>query len=306
MFEEFGYNQFLIERYLKLFGKDETKKLLESNERIPLKAIRINTLKTKVENCISHLEEKGFSFKKIKWCDYCFEVIEEPFSVGSTTEYLLGFFYIQDATSVLPSMVLNPSEKDLVLDMAAAPGGKTTHLSQIMNNKGVIIAIDINKEKMKALKSNIHRMGCENTILLRTDALKFDQLSFDKILIDAPCTAEGTIRKNPELKKRLKLEDFEKYANKQKQFIDVAYKLLKPKGIIVYSTCAISPEENEEVVEYALSKGMKLLDTGIKEGLPGLTFFFGKEHNKELVKCKRFYPHIHDTQGFFIAKLVKL
>jgi NOL1/NOP2/sun family putative RNA methylase len=308
MFEQYGYNPDLVKRYISLFGNEVTAKLLQVNELPLKKSIRINTLRIKPNECISRLSSKGFSFSKIRWCDYGFNIENEPNSIGATTEYLTGDYYVQDSTSMVPPLELAPSKNDLVLDMTAAPGGKTTHLAQIMDNTGVIVAVDMNKEKMRAMRSNIQRCGVENVIAIRMKAQELPtfNLKFDKILLDAPCTGEGTIRKNPERRKSLKLEDFEAYSDRQKEMIGIAAQVLKKKGVLVYSTCSLAPEENEMVIEHAVSKGFEVLNLKNKLCSKGLTEIFGERHPEYLKKCGRFYPHIHDTQGFFVAKLIKL
>jgi len=308
MFNEYGYNPELINRYIGLFGKNETTQLLEANERILKKSIRINTLKTDSEECISRLEQKGFKFSRVNWCPDGFTVQNEPSSIGATTEYLLGHYYIQDPASMAPAIELSPSATDYVCDMTAAPGGKTTHLAQLMKNKGVIVASDQDSDKMKALRSNIQRCGVTNTILLRTKAQELSELGikFDAVLLDAPCTGEGTIFKNPERRKTLKLEDFKTYSEVQTELIAVAKEILKPGGILLYSTCSLAPEENELQVEYAVEQlGFELLNLKNKFCSKGLTRFFGKQHPDYLEKCGRFFPHRHNTQGFFMAKLKK-
>jgi NOL1/NOP2/sun family putative RNA methylase len=308
MFEEYGYSDFLIERYLRLFGEEETKQLLEANERPLKKSIRINTIKISVDDCISRLEKKGFVFSKVLWCDYGFIVEKSKFSIGATPEFLLGYYYVQDSTSMIPAIELDPKPNEIVADIAAAPGGKTTHLAQLMQNNGVIVAADINLNKMKALRSNVQRCGVTNVIALNNDVeslSKFD-IKFDKILLDAPCSAEGAIIKIKERRKTIKPGDFKYYSEKQKSIVDTAKTMLKKGGVLVYSTCSIAPEENELVIEHALKNGFEVLDISNKHCSPGLTEFFGEKHDQRLKKCCRFYPHKHGTQGFFVAKLRKI
>ena len=307
MFEEYGYNNFLIERYLKLFGKEETRQLLEANELILKKSIRINTLKITVKDCVSRLEKKGFVLSEIPWCSYGFVVEKSKFSIGATPEFLLGYYYVQDTTSMIPAIELDPKPGEIIADVAAAPGGKTTHLAQMMQNKGIIIAADINLNKMKALRSNVQRCGVTNVIALNNDVEslgKFD-IKFDKILLDAPCSAEGAIIKIKERRETIKPEDFKYYSDKQKSIVDIVKTMLKKGGILVYSTCSIAPEENELVIEHALKNGFDILETSNKHCSQGLTEFFGEKHDPRLTKCCRFYPHKHGTQGFFVAKLRK-
>lgn len=303
MFEEFGYNPELIERYLSIFGEKFTKELLEANDKPLCKAIRINLQKIGADECIKRLEEKGFVFVKVPWCSYSFWVKKERFSIGAATETLLGYCYLQEPTSLIPVLELNPKPGEIVADLTAAPGGKTTHLSQLMENKGTIFAIDINQESMNSLRSNLQRMGSENVILLRMDSRKLRELNmrFDKILLDAPCTGEGTIIRDKQRRKSLTVPEFEKFSKLQKELLDAAYNCLKPNGILVYSTCSLAPEENEENVMYAVKKlKMQVLDLENRQASPGL-----KGYPEYIKKCGRFYPNIHGTQGFFVAKLLK-
>jgi NOL1/NOP2/sun family putative RNA methylase len=298
MFDSYNYNPFLIAQYIRALGNEETAKLLAANEKPLTKAIRVNTLLTDVTTCIKRLEEKGFVFSKVRWCSEGYTVMKEPFSIGATPEHLLGYYFVQDPSSMAPAIELSPAENETVLDMAAAPGGKTTHLAQIMGNHGTIVAVDINKDKMRALRSNIQRCGVENAITLRMEANELTSLGirFDKILLDAPCTGEGTIRKNPERRKTIDEKEVDEYSAKQQKMLKVASSVIKPGGILVYSTCSLLPQEDELQVKYAVEKlGFELLGLKNKFCAPGIG----------LKQCGRFYPHIHDTQGFFIAKLKK-
>jgi NOL1/NOP2/sun family putative RNA methylase len=298
MFDSYNYNPFLIAQYIRAFGNEETAKLLAANEKPLPRAIRINTLLTDVGSCVKRLEEKGFVFSKVKWCSEGYIVKKEPFSIGATPEHLLGYYFVQDPSSMVPAIELSPAENETVLDMAAAPGGKTTHLAQIMGNHGTIVAVDINKEKMRALRSNIQRCGVENVLTLRMKANELTSLGirFDKILLDAPCTGEGTIRKNPERRKTIDEKEVDEYSAKQQEMLKIAGLVIKPGGILVYSTCSLLPQEDEQQVKYAVEKlGFELLGLKNKFCAPGIN----------LKQCGRFYPHIHDTQGFFIAKLKK-
>jgi NOL1/NOP2/sun family putative RNA methylase len=190
------YSEYLLEKYLNLFSEDEIEKLA-----CPLKqAIRINTLRVTEEALLPRLEAKGMTLEKIPWTRHGYFVEKSPFSIGATIEYLLGYYFIQDPASMYVCEVLGPGEGEIILDMAAAPGGKTSYLAQLMGNRGTIVAVELNRQRMKSLRSNVTRMGVENTILVRMNALEVEELGveFDKILLDAPCTGTGTISKNPD------------------------------------------------------------------------------------------------------------
>jgi len=169
------YSNFIINRFKDLFG-GEYKNVLDALSRPPRKAIRINTLKTSVQSCLRRLESRGYRFSQVPWSRYSFFVDNEPRPLPTTMEYLNGFFYIQDPTSLIPVIELAPRKEQLVLDMAASPGGKTTHNSQIMGNKGVVVALDVNNERMESLQSNLNRLGVENVISIRMDSRKVSEL----------------------------------------------------------------------------------------------------------------------------------
>jgi tRNA (cytosine40_48-C5)-methyltransferase len=283
---------FFIHRYKKMGH-------IIDPEKIKLKeAIRINTFKIDEKKIIKRLKKNEITINKISFLKQGY-FTDADFSIGSTEEYLLGYYYLQEAASQCVSEVLNPKETDLVLDMCAAPGSKTTHLSQIMNNKGIIIAIDIHQKRIEALKNNIERMGCENIIVYRKDAKYVNDLNlkFDKILLDAPCSGNFLIEKDWFEKRTI--DDIQKNANEQKKLISSAIRVLKKNGTLIYSTCSLEPEENEEIVEYALNKfNIKLEKIEINIGEEGLT--------EKTRLCKRFWPEKTNTQGFFIAKIIKI
>ena len=304
-----NYPNFFLERLKNLFGSNFNK-VIAAYSRKPTKAIRINTTKVEVNRCLSRLRAKGYVLSKVPWSNYIFFLMREPKPISTTVEYLMGYFYVLDPASTLPPIELSPSQNDLVLDMAASPGGKTTHLSQLMNNKGTIVAVDSNKERLDSLKNNIERMGAQNVIVLNADSRNLQKIGvqFDKILLDAPCSSDGTMAKNPELRKKIKKEDYARFQKLQKSLVKSAYNLLKKGGILVYSTCSTAPEENEEVVEFAVNElGFKLLP--LKTGKyidKGMVSFFGQKHSQFLSKCGRIVPFKYNTQAFFLAKLVKV
>ena len=204
--------------------------------------------------------------------------------------------------------ILNPKKGEYVLDMCAAPGSKTTHFCQLMENEGVIVALDSNLARMDALQNNIERMGCENILIYRKDAEFADDLEieFDKISLDAPCSGNFMIEEGWFEKRTL--EDIQALAKKQKKMIATAIEILKSEGILVYSTCSLEPEENEMVIDWMLKKysNVNLEKIEATIGDPGLTNVFGKELNSGIKKCKRLWPHKTETQGFFLAKIRKL
>lgn len=283
---------YFLSRYKKMGHDIDPKKI-----KIP-QSIRVNTLKIDEKTIVKRLRDNEVDLKKIPFLKYGYYV-DADFSLGSTPEYLFGYYYMQEAASQLVSEVLNPDEKDIVLDMCAAPGSKTTHLSQLMNNKGTIIALDSNMNRIEALNNNMERTGCSNVMVYRKDAKYADDLGmqFDKILLDAPCS--GNFATDPEWFDKREIDGIKQNAIEQKKLISVAAKILKKDGLLIYSTCTLEPEENEEVIEYALEKlNLVLEPIRINAGSSGMT-----ERTK---LCKRFWPDTDKTQGFFIAKLRKI
>ena len=271
----------------------------ESEIELP-KVIRVNDLKIKPSKLIPRLIKKGINLKKIPYLPLGYE-IESEFSPASTTEHLLGYYYIQETASQLPVVSLNPLPGQSVLDMAASPGSKTTQIGQMMKNQGVIIALDNHTIRAKKLVNNLMRIGIENNAVYIKDARYASDLGkFDKVLLDAPCSGNYCIE--PNYYNKRSIEDIKNKAQTQKELLQEAIRSTKKGGVIVYSTCSLEIEENEEVILSALeTKKVELQDTNLKTGTPG----FAIQGIKELKKTKRMWPHIHKTQGFFIAKLIK-
>ncbi len=301
-----GYSEFALKRYRKLIGDLPTDELLKANEKpLPL-TIRCNTLLIKPDALVKKLEKKNFTLKRSNLGDYVFFVRASSLPLGATTEYLLGYYYIQDLSSMCPPIELEP--KGLVVDMCAAPGGKTTHLAQLAP-KSVVVAIDIDRHRMKSLRSNVQRCNCTNTVLLRADARDFNSLGIepDCVMVDPPCSAEGVVRKDPSARGRILKSRIENYARVQRELLDVACASMKSGGTLVYSTCTLAPEENELQVRYMVEElGMRLEPLKLKWYSPGLTNIFGERLDKDYKMCGRLWPHVQNTAGFFVAKLMKL
>lgn len=229
-------------------------------------------------------------------------------------EYLAGHYILQAASSFLPVMALAPQENERVLDMAAAPGGKTTHLAALMKNTGCIFANDANKDRAKGLIGNIHRLGARNVIVSHYSALEFPRVmgGFDRVLLDAPCSGTGVIAKDASVKTNKTEADFMRLPHLQKQLllaaIDSVNHHSKTGGYIVYSTCSVTLEENEQVVQYALNKrsNVKLVETGLTFGKEGFTNIGGKIFHPSMKMTRRYYPHTYNVDGFFVAKFKKI
>ena len=295
----------MIERYLTFLSLDETIKLLEANERPLTPSIRVNTLKINNHELKKRLENKGFILEPIEWIPYGYKVLNQPLNLGSLHEFLQGYFYLQNTASILPPVILAPKPHEIVIDMCAAPGGKSTHLAQIMNNKGRLILIERNQKRIPALEINLRRMGISNSIVLNFDAINISKLKIkaDKILLDAPCTGEGLIREDKNRKKSKTIKDINKMASIQKKLLEAGLNSLKSGGKLLYSTCSIAPEENEIVINDILIEhpNFSIIKIQNQYGNNGFTKIFGKMLLKDLELSQRIFPHIHDTIGFYFC-----
>lgn len=298
--KRYGYEEFIIRRWLNFFG-DETLKIVEAFEKGLPKYIRVNTIKITEKDLLLRLEERGFRLEKTE-VPFCYEVFEEKYSIGATPEYLMGYYYIMDKSSCIPPLVLDPKPNEIVADFCASPGGKTTFIAMLMKNRGTILAIEPQRDRLQALIDNVNRMGAVNVAVLNMDARDFPKIGIkvDKILLDAPCSGEGIIFKDKTRKTDRGYKDILFCSSLQKELIISAYDSLKKDGVLVYSTCSMTPEENELVIDYLLSKrGAELLEIGFGEEALKIT-------EKDVSKARRFYPHKHRCAGFFVAKIRKL
>ena len=303
---EIKFKESFIKRYEQLTDIEKFKDITSKYLR---RSIRVNTLKTNINQLTNRLN-KAFTLEKVPWCNEAFFVEGERRDLGNLIEHSLGYFYIQEAASLIPPLVLDPKENEVILDMAAAPGSKTTQMAAMLNNLGIIIANDVKFERLKSLYINLQRCGVSNTIMTLSHISSIKGLSFDKILLDAPCSGTGAIRKslgtllmwNPNMIKRI--------SKLQKKLIMTAFENLKDNGVLVYSTCSLEPDENEGVIDYLLrsydnAQLQKIEIENIKRSSPILEFE-GTSFNSEIEKCLRIWPQDNDTEGFFVAKIKKL
>ncbi|KAH8820576.1 NOL1/NOP2/sun family-domain-containing protein [Xylogone sp. PMI_703] len=310
----YGYSEFLATKLFNLFPPKEAFAFFEANETPRPVVIRTNTLRTHRRDLAQALINRGVTLEPVgKWSKVGLQVFESAVPLGATPEYLAGHYILQAASSFLPVMALAPQENERVLDMAAAPGGKTTHIAALMKNTGCIFANDSNKARAKGLIGNIHRLGARNTIVCNYDAREFPRVigGFDRVLLDAPCSGTGVIAKDPSVKTNKTEKDFLMLPHLQKQLllaaIDSVDHASKTGGYIVYSTCSVTVEENEQVVQYALNKrpNVKLVETGLVFGKEGFTSYMGKSFDKSLKMTRRYYPHAYNVDGFFVSKFKK-
>ena len=310
----YEYNHELADYFASLFPPSELVNFLESSQAPRPMIIRTNSMKVKRRELAQQLIQKGVNLDPAgEWNKVGLKIIESQVPIGATTEYLAGLYMLQSASSFLPVMALAPKPGERILDLCAAPGGKTTHIGQLMKNSGVLVANEFKEDRCASIKGNVHRMGLSNVVITNYDGRKIAKHlnGFDRALVDAPCSGLGVIWKDPSVKTMRTLKDIKRNAHVQKELllsaIDVVNARSKTGGFIVYSTCSVSVEENEEVINYALkNRRVKLVETGLQIGESGLHKFKGKIFHPSLALCKRIYPHVYNMEGFFIAKLKKI
>ncbi len=242
----------LVERYLDRFGEEETINIFEVNNKPPPVVLRLNTLKISYDEMAKLLNEKGITFRNGS-------VVKEAFyfeRLRDVRDFIdKGYLMPQDESSMIVSIVLSPKENSRVWDMCSAPGGKTTHIAQIMKNTGYILATDIYPQRVNMINDNLKKYGIENTETKTADAMDYeDKEGFDYILLDAPCSNTGVLRRKADARWKFSEERLKELTNMQKKLIDNAIKNLKDNGIFVYSTCSIEEEENEDIVDYIIEK----------------------------------------------------
>lgn len=288
--------EFFISRYQKLGWKYEDVELKQ--------AIRINSMNAEKASLLKRLESRGIKLEKIPFLEDGYWICKSEFSVGATSEYLLGLYSIQEAAAQVPATLFTELKDKTVLDACSAPGGKTVQLADLMKNTGVIIALDIEKRRLTALSNQLERCRVENTITYNLDARQASTVGveFDRILLDVPCS--GNFATDRDWFKRRTILDVERNAKLQKEMLTQAAKVLKDDGEIVYSTCSLEPEENELNMDWAV----KNLNVQVEEvrchGEKARASIFGRHLDSSVENCRRIWPS--RTQGFFVCKLKKV
>ncbi len=304
------YNEFLMDRILELFPPHEAVEFLEAMEKERPVTLRTNTLKTKRRDLVQNLIKRGMSVEPLeKWNKVGLQVFDTKVHPGATLEYLAGHYMVQAAASFLPVMALNPQEGEKILDMAAAPGGKTTYICQLMKNTGIVVANDPSEPRCKSLNANIQRLGITNCVVTNYDGVGYKRVMqrFDRILLDAPCTGTGVISRDKSIKTSKQYEDVQRVSLTQRKLILEAIDCLKPGGVLVYSTCSFLVEEDEAVVDFALKRRfIEVVPTELPFGRPGLTKYRHHRFDPSIENTKRYLPHVHNMDGFYVAKIQKI
>ncbi|MFC3958526.1 RsmB/NOP family class I SAM-dependent RNA methyltransferase [Halovivax cerinus] len=295
-----------FERYRPIV--DDFEAFLAACERPLGTAVRVNAIKATAAQAMAALEADGVAYEQADWHSRVLRL--ETDSPGSTWASYHGFTHGQEEVSVVPPLVLDPEPGERVWDACAAPGGKATQLAALMNDRGTVVANDNNLGRLSALRFNAERLGATSLAVTNDDARNYSLASFefdafDRALVDAPCSCEGTIRKNPDALDEWNLGHVRSIAGVQKGILRRAVQATRPGGTVVYSTCTFAPEENEAVVDHVLDVedcAVVPFDLSLEHD-PGLTEWNDESYDGSLSKAARIYPHQNDTGGFFVAKL---
>ncbi|WP_338452007.1 16S rRNA (cytosine(967)-C(5))-methyltransferase RsmB [Niallia oryzisoli] len=292
----------LVKRWVRQFGYEETKEMCELNLTAPVMTGRVNTTKISREKCLALLEEEGFSVEAstvVPEAILCYKG-----NLANSNVFKQGFITIQDESSMLVALSLGVNENQHVLDACAAPGGKTTHIAEKLNRTGEVISLDLHEHKVKLIRENAARLGLSNikaeTLDSRHVQDHFEKESFDRILLDAPCSGLGVLRRKPDIKYTKKEEDVFQLQKIQKTLLDSVSPLLKKGGILVYSTCTIDQEENHQVVEAFLKQHPEFeRDDSVRDRMPDPIRPIVKNGEMQIL------PQHMNSDGFYIACLRK-
>lgn len=300
----------IIEYLTSLYGKETAEKYSLFIKEDHSTYLRINRQFIEEGELIQRLASYGIKLQKIEALPNAYKIVEGQEAAGKTLEYNLGRYYIQSLSSMIPPLILNPDENDVVMDLCSAPGSKATQISEMMNNRGTLVANEQSTDRIKMLVHNLDKLNIVNMGVIQ---YKGEWLSraynnyFDKILVDAPCSALGVIQKKEEVSNWWSVERMEKIAAMQLMLISAAIKMVKVGGEIVYSTCTLTPEENELVINHVLNKyPLEVLDIELPiASQKAFTTYRDIKLNSQLSKARRILPWEVDSEGFFIIKLRK-
>lgn len=295
----YSYPEWLTEKYIGLFGAEFTESLLYAGNSTPELTVRANTLRLSTAELTAKLMEEGVAAVPGKYVGEAV-VIKSPVSVAKLEAFQKGLFQVQDESSMLPAKVLAPQPGELVLDACSAPGGKATHMAQLMQNRGTVIARDIHEHKLKLIDDAAARLGIDIIKSELHDAVLPDRphdRTFDRVLLDAPCTGLGIIRRKPDIKWVRETKDLDSITALQRQLIQVVSQSVKPGGVLVYSTCTILPEENEGIVNTFLEQNTDFEADDIAPFLPPELAVHAKGCMLQL------YTNRDGIDGFFIARI---
>lgn len=299
-----GLHTFHPEWYVKycfgLFGRNRAMSMLEAGMQASPTYIRLNTLQFDEQTILEKLGEEGVKLKKVEQLRHIYSVVAVKIPLTKTASYEMGSFLVQDKASCLAAEIANPKPGTTILDICAAPGAKTSYLAQLMQNHGTIYSLDYSERRLSVWRSEIARMGVKIAEPVIADARNPLPLTIeaDMVILDPPCTSTGAFGKSPSTKWRITPYSIDRMAAIQRRMLDSCAENVKTRGCLVYSTCSVTVEENEALIEQFLKRhsDFSLVDAVPRIGLRGL---------RGLDKCQRLYPHLHQCNGFFIARLMR-
>lgn len=293
----YSHPLWMVKRYSKRFGRENTEKLLAANNEKPYLTLKINALKTTPDEFKNLLNSVNLRFNHGKYLPEFFQ-LQNLTNITAWEYFVQGYFNIQDESAGLACRLLDVKPEQRVLDLCAAPGGKTAYLAGLMQDIGEIIAIDRFESRLNVFRKNIERLQIKSVKTIETDALDYNAEPFDRVLADVPCSGTGTLSKKPDIKWKRDLLDIRNLTEIQYNLLTKASSLVKKDGVVVYSTCSIEPEENFGIVD-------KFLKNNPNFGLVNASDIFPKELVDEN-GCIQTLPHVHHMDGAFAAKLVRV
>lgn len=306
---EYSHPEWIVRKFIPLFGEAFVIEWMKYNNKPAELTARVNTLRCSREELIPMLEAEGFHIRTGFTKDGI--LLKGHSKITESEWFQKGFFFLQDESSMVAAAALNPTEGSCVIDLCSAPGGKATHLAQMMNNQGRILAFDIYDHKLELIQENAHRLGVSIIEAKKNDAVilspELVELA-DFVLVDAPCSGIGLFQKKPEIKWNLKEEHIIDLCKLQRDILKNAIAYLKPGGVMVYSTCTLTIEENEEMVEWILSSFTNIKLEPVRPYLPLEVIEKASFHSGEQDKDRgmiKLFPHIYSCDGFFIARFRK-
>jgi 16S rRNA (cytosine967-C5)-methyltransferase len=299
---KYSHPEWMVKNWLSRFGESFTEELLRlNNEPAPL-TVRVNALKTTREELSELLKKEGFETEPAKYIDNAL-TIKNPSSISKMESFVKGFFQVQDESSMLVGRVLDPMPGEFIVDVCSAPGGKTTHIAELMENRGQVIARDIHEHKIKLINDAAKRLGID---IIKAEIFDASELDLelvekaDRVLVDAPCTGLGIIRRKPEIKWTRNPGDLKDIVKIQEKILNTSSKYVKPGGVLVYSTCTIETQENEELVKRFLDSNKEFELEDISRQLPE-----GLKKNTAKDGYIQLYTNVDGIDGFFISKMRK-
>ena len=300
----------LVDLFLTIFSPHECVEFLDASVKPRPVVARCNTLKARRKDVAAALVKRGCTVEPLAaWSKVGLKINRSDVPVGATPEYLAGWYMLQSAASQCPVLALDPKPGERILELCAAPGGKSSYCAQLMKNQGVLIANDLKRDRHKATTANLHRLGVKIAAVVCQDGRAFPGVmgGFDRVLLDAPCTGLGVCARDPSIQGSRTVEDVKKIAHLQKELLLAAIDSCDAKkaGVVVYSTCSVSVEENEAVVQYALDKrSVKIVPSeALDFARPGFLRCGSRRFHPSMANARRFYPHTHNMDGFFVCKL---